>query len=67
MELHAQIRQEDGSYWAQVAELPGCFASGRSLDELAEALNEAISLCLEEESGSPVARPPQINEFKVLV
>jgi predicted RNase H-like HicB family nuclease len=47
MELHAHVQQdEDGSYWAEVKELPGCFASGFTLDELMEALTEAIAMCL---------------------
>jgi predicted RNase H-like HicB family nuclease len=47
MDFHARIRQEDdGTYWAEVKELPGCFASGRTLDELKEGLIEAIGLCL---------------------
>ena len=42
-----KVRQDDdGSYWAEVNELPGCFASGRSLDELKEAAVEAIGLYL---------------------
>jgi predicted RNase H-like HicB family nuclease len=46
MELHATIHEEDGSYWAEVKELPGCFASGRTLDEVLEGLSEAVALCL---------------------
>ena len=46
-ELTATIREEDGSFWAEVQELPGCFASGETLDELLEALKEAIGMCLE--------------------
>jgi predicted RNase H-like HicB family nuclease len=47
MELHATIHEDDdGMYWAEVKELPGCFASGRNLDELTEALLEAIGMCL---------------------
>jgi len=34
--------------WAEVDELPGCFASGRDMAELREALSEAISLYLSE-------------------
>lgn len=30
--------------WAEVVELPGCFASGFDLDELREALVESLSL-----------------------
>lgn len=45
--FHALITQEDdGSFWAEVQELPGCFASGFSMDELQEALFEAIQMCL---------------------
>ena len=39
-------QEEDGSFWAEVVELPGCFASGEDLNELREALEEAISLYL---------------------
>jgi predicted RNase H-like HicB family nuclease len=46
MEFHAIVHQEEGSYWAQVKELPGCFASGKDLNELQEALIEAIEMCL---------------------
>lgn len=48
MEFHAIIHEEDGSYWAEVQELPGCFASGKDLNELQEALIEAIGMCLTE-------------------
>jgi predicted RNase H-like HicB family nuclease len=48
-----------------VKELPGCFASGATLDELKEALVEAISMCLEDDvEGTPVAR---VEEMRVLV
>ncbi len=40
MELTARIHVENGSYWADVLELPGCFASGNTLDELFESLRE---------------------------
>ena len=36
--------EDDGMLWAEVNELPGCFASGETLDQLREALEEAISL-----------------------
>ena len=38
--------EEDGSLWAEVKELPGCFASGFSVAELQEATVEAIQMCL---------------------
>ena len=51
MDLTARIRLEDGSYWADVAELPGCFASGDTLDELFDSLKEGVALCLGDEGG----------------
>jgi predicted RNase H-like HicB family nuclease len=34
--------------WAEVLELPGCFAAGADMEELRQALAEAISLYLSE-------------------
>ena len=39
--------EEDGSFSAQVPELPGCYTCGQTLDELRANLREAISLYLE--------------------
>ncbi len=44
MTLTVEVHDEDGVLWGQVVELPGCFATGESLDELMEALGEAIAL-----------------------
>jgi predicted RNase H-like HicB family nuclease len=52
MELTANIHREDGSYWADVSELPGCFASGGNLDELLASLREGIQLYLESDGHS---------------
>lgn len=70
-------RDDDGSFWAHVLDLPGCFASGDSLDELWEALQEAIPLYLADDSsvdtGSgvdrPVSvdRPMRVGEMRVLL
>jgi predicted RNase H-like HicB family nuclease len=56
MEPTARIHIEDGSYWADVPELPGCFASGDTLDGLFESLQEGISLYLadEDEQSGPL-------------
>lgn len=40
---------EEGGYWAEVPELPGCFTEGDSLDEIRVNLREAISLYLEDD------------------
>jgi predicted RNase H-like HicB family nuclease len=49
MELTVNVHREDRSYWADVPELPGCFATGDSLDELFGSLREGIRLYLEED------------------
>jgi predicted RNase H-like HicB family nuclease len=47
--FHVTISEDsDGSYWAKVDELPGCFASGLSLDEIKESTFDAIQLWLPE-------------------
>jgi predicted RNase H-like HicB family nuclease len=53
MELTARIRLEEGTYWADVSELPGCFATGDSLDELFDSLREAVALHLGDHGTSP--------------
>jgi predicted RNase H-like HicB family nuclease len=54
VELTANIHREDGSYWADVPELPGCFASGDTLDELFSSLTEGVRLYLtDEETDAP--------------
>lgn len=59
MELTAKVRIEDGCYWADVPDLPGCFASGDTLDELFEALREGIELYLSDGShGRTSSRRP---------
>ena len=52
MELTVEVREEGPGYWARVVELPGCFASGRTFDELREAVGEAIGLYLSDRSAS---------------
>jgi predicted RNase H-like HicB family nuclease len=67
--------EDDGSYWAEVIELPGCFASGFSMDELIAALSEAISFYLSDDPeageivGAEPTSPPrmQVGEMKVPV
>jgi predicted RNase H-like HicB family nuclease len=58
--FHAVVHREaDGSFWAEVKELPGCFASGFGMEELQEALLEAIQLSLPDgiELGEPEWHP----------
>jgi predicted RNase H-like HicB family nuclease len=72
VEYIARVHDEDGSYWAEVLDLPGCFASGDSLDELREALAESISLYLADEASTDIASPAatralSIDEIRVAV
>ena len=67
MELHAVIHEEpDGSYWAQVREFPGCFASGHDLNEVKEGLIEAIELVLKDDRGQPAGGSIRLDELKLI-
>ena len=63
MELNATVHAEQGAYWAEVNELPGCFASGQTLDELTDALRESIQMYLSDSGTSPPA--VQLNQLKL--
>ena len=43
----AIVHREDGSFWAEVPALPGCYSSGETLEELRENLRKAIRFHLE--------------------
>jgi predicted RNase H-like HicB family nuclease len=51
--LHVDVMWEEGSYWAQVEEWPGCFATGDTIAELMKALEEAIVLYTTHEGVEP--------------
>jgi predicted RNase H-like HicB family nuclease len=38
---------EDGGYWGECLELPGCISQGETLDEMDSNIREAIELVLE--------------------
>ena len=46
MRLTIVVHQDGAEYWSEIDELPGCFASGRTLSELSEAVGEAVGLYL---------------------
>jgi predicted RNase H-like HicB family nuclease len=56
MELEVIVHHdsETGGYWAEVVQLPGCFAAGHSREELEESLKEAISLYVEGENEAEI-------------
>jgi len=53
------VIERDSAGWlvASVPSLPGCHTQAHSMDELIERIQEAISLCLEDEG------PHDISEF----
>lgn len=50
------VHHEDGSFWAEVLDLPGCFVSGDSLEEIWDALPEAIGFYLSEDDSTVEVR-----------
>ena len=56
MELEVIVHHdsETKGFWAEVVQLPGCFAAGHSREDLEESLKEAISLYLEGENRAEV-------------
>jgi predicted RNase H-like HicB family nuclease len=46
-------RDEDGWYIGSIPELPGCHTQGKTIEELAERMKEAISLYVDE-AGEPL-------------
>jgi predicted RNase H-like HicB family nuclease len=67
MELTVAVHHENGSYWSQVRELPGCFASGRTLEELGKALEEAVGMCLDDPGAVLVYPELQVGDVSVSV
>lgn len=56
-QLHVRVRSEDDAFWATVDEFPGVLATGDSLDELRESLEEGIALML----AAPEQEPPVVS------
>jgi predicted RNase H-like HicB family nuclease len=56
------IEGEEGSYSAWSPDLPGCVATGGSLDEVERRMREAIEFHLEglRLDGSPIPRPSAV-------
>ena len=51
--------QDEGGYWATVAELPGCGTTGETMDEIEENIKDAIETYLEalKTLGKPLPQP----------
>ena len=44
---------EEGGYWGEVLELPGCVSQGETIDEFRHNIREALEAVLESESQAP--------------
>ena len=53
---NAIVHEEEGRYWAEVPDLPGCVTEADTLDELKKMLQEAISLYLEDDDQTQYER-----------
>lgn len=54
--VHEEAEEDGGGFWAEVEELPGCFASGDTLDGLERDVRHAIEshIAALREAGKPV-------------
>lgn len=66
-QLHVDVHHEDDSYWAEVRELPGCFASGHNVPELIESVQEAITLYLAPEGQPPAQVATEVAGFELSI
>jgi predicted RNase H-like HicB family nuclease len=56
------IHNENGSFWAEVKGLPGCFAAGDTPEDLGEAVAEAIGMYLSSEPTYTAAEVKVLTE-----
>jgi predicted RNase H-like HicB family nuclease len=56
--------EEDKAYLVEVPELPGCMADGETIEEAAQAAQEAIQMWIEtaRKLGRPVPKPAHTRE-----
>jgi predicted RNase H-like HicB family nuclease len=59
------IEAGERNYSAYVPDLPGCIATGRTLEEVKQVMREAIAFHLEglREEGLPVPEPTTLAEY----
>lgn len=56
-------KSKDGSIWASVPDLEGCYSCGDSVEEAKTNVKEAIALYLEDlkEDGKPIPAPSHLK------
>ena len=59
----------DGTIWARVPDLEGCYSSGDTIEHARENVKEAISLYLEDirEEGKPLPPPSHLKAELITV
>lgn len=57
------VHYEADHLWAEVLELPGCFATGATPDELQQALEEAIGMYFSDSSQPRLVRAEACEEL----
>jgi predicted RNase H-like HicB family nuclease len=59
------IKKADGNYSAYVPDLPGCIATGATVEETVQSIREAIRFHLDglREDGVPIQEPSSICEY----
>ncbi len=59
------VEKTDRNYSAYVPDLPGCIATGQSLEEVENEIREAILFHIEglREDGIPVPQPSSVVEY----
>lgn len=59
------IEQADGNFSAYVPDLPGCVATGATVEEVEREIREAIAFHIEglREDGLPVPAPASVVEY----
>ena len=65
--LKVFIHHDGAEYWSEIAELPGCFASGSTLSELHEALGEAVGLYLWDEPARVEPEALDVGHVEIAV
>jgi predicted RNase H-like HicB family nuclease len=59
------IETGNGNYSAYLPDLPGCIATGRTIEEVRERMREAIELHLAgmREDGLPIPQPTSLADY----
>ncbi len=43
--------EQEGGFWCECPQLPGCYTQGETVDELMQNMKDAVALYLEEPEG----------------